>query len=66
MSIARKLAALYVVLFALTVTWPGFLLFNRPTPLVLGLPFNLFVLAVLVSAGVVALFFLYLSEEQKQ
>ncbi len=37
----RIAAAVFFVLFTLSVTWPGYTLANRVHPLVLGLPFSL-------------------------
>lgn len=34
-------AALFFLLFALALTWPGMIPFNRIYPLVLGLPFSM-------------------------
>jgi hypothetical protein len=44
----RRGAALFFVLFALAVTWPGMLPFNRIHPMVLGLPFSMFWIALWV------------------
>ncbi len=38
---ARALTALYHIAFAVAVTWPGVVPFNRAHPFVLGLPFNM-------------------------
>ncbi|WP_298301431.1 hypothetical protein [uncultured Erythrobacter sp.] len=54
----------YLVLFLLGTTWPGAMLFNHVEPLMLGLPFNLFVLAVLISFALVLLAALYASEKR--
>ncbi len=45
----------YLVLSAIAITWPGMLPFDRIRPLVLGLPFSLFWVAVWVALGGVAL-----------
>lgn len=37
----RRGAALFFLLFALAVTWPGMLPFNRFRPTILGLPFSM-------------------------
>jgi len=42
----RKGAAIFFILFALAVTWPGMIPFNRIEPLVLGLPFSMFWIAI--------------------
>ncbi len=60
----RHLAvALFFLLYLLAVTWPGFLLFNRVRPLVLGLPFSMVWVAGWVLAGGVVLFLLDRVEE---
>ena len=59
----RLLALTYFVGFLAAVTWPGFTLFNRPTPIILGLPFNLFCLSVLILSGMGVLYALYRSEK---
>ncbi len=61
----RRVTLIYLICFLLTVTWPGFTLINRPTPLILGLPFNLFCLAVLILGGMGVLYALYRSEEKR-
>ncbi len=38
----------WFLLVSLGMTWPGYTLFNRIRPLVLGMPFSLFYLATLV------------------
>lgn len=58
----RVVTAVYFCFFLLAVTWPGFSLFNRVEPLILGLPFNLFSLAILILIGMGVLYALYLSE----
>jgi hypothetical protein len=37
----RRAAALFFLLFALAVTWPGMIPFNRIRPTILGLPFSM-------------------------
>jgi hypothetical protein len=50
----RVLAAAYFVAYAVVVTWPGALPFNRVRPLVLGLPFSMAWIALwIVGAGLV-------------
>jgi hypothetical protein len=34
-------AGLFLILFAIAVTWPGMVPFNRIHPLILGLPFSM-------------------------
>lgn len=54
----------YMLLFLLATIWPGALLFNDVQPLILGLPFNLFFIAVLITGGLGALTALYFSEQR--
>lgn len=51
-----------MLLFLLATTWPGVMLINHAEPLVMGLPFNLFALALIISVGLVMLAALYISE----
>ena len=60
----RWLTFLYVVAFLLAMTWPGFLIFNHVKPLVLGLPFNLFCIALFIIVGMGVLFLLYHAEDR--
>lgn len=62
----RGVVTAYMLLFLLATTWPGASLFNRAEPLVLGLPFNLFVLALLISVALVMLAALYVSETRPE
>ena len=62
-SAVRTLVAVYLLVFLFGTTWPGATLFNSAQPLVLGLPFNLFVLAFLVTMALVLLAALYISEK---
>ncbi len=59
---ARGVALAYFIAFTFLVIWPGALIYNRATPLILGLPFNLFVIALLVLGGLAVLFMLYRAE----
>ncbi len=61
-KLVRAGAAIYFVLFLVFVTWPGFIPFNRPLPLVLGLPFNMAMIALWVAVGAAVLFVLDWSE----
>ena len=61
----RILTAIYMVAFLIAVTWPGFQLFNHVKPLILGLPFNLFCIALFIIIGMVILFALYRSEQRE-
>ena len=60
----RLLTTAYMIAFLLAVTWPGFLLFNRVTPIILGLPFNLFCIALFILIGMGVLYLLYKSEQR--
>ena len=53
-----------MVVFLLTTTWPGAQLFNSVLPLVFGLPFNLFFIALMVSLALLMLALLYFSERR--
>ena len=55
---ARRATALFFLLFVLAVTWPGMLPFNRIYPLVLGLPFSMFWIALWVFCSFLVLLFL--------
>ncbi|MBT8396432.1 MAG: DUF3311 domain-containing protein [Gemmatimonadetes bacterium] len=46
---------LFFVLFVLAVTWPGMIPFNRIYPLVFGLPFSMFWIALWVFASFLVL-----------
>ena len=65
-KLVRAAATIYFVLFLIFVTWPGFVPFNRPLPLVLGLPFNMAAIALWVGLGAVVLFVLDRSEERNR
>lgn len=52
---ARLLTGLFFGLYVVALTWPGALLANRTRPLVLGLPFNFFWVALWVAAGALVL-----------
>lgn len=62
----RWLVAAYMLVFLLATTWPGAMVFNRATPFVIGLPFNLFVLASLITLALGLLALLYFSETRKK
>ena len=51
----RRGTAIFFVLFVLAVTWPGMLPFNRIQPLVLGLPFSMFWIALWVFCSFLVL-----------
>lgn len=65
-KLVRAGTTIYFVLFLAFVTWPGFIPFNHPLPLVLGLPFNMAMIALWVGFGAVVLFVLDRSEEQNR
>jgi hypothetical protein len=51
---ARRVASAFFVVYALAVTWPVVLPFNRIRPLVLGLPFSMvWVTLWIVLGGIV-------------
>jgi len=47
----RRGVALFFLLFVFAVTWPGMIPFNRIHPLVLGLPFSMFWIALWVFSS---------------
>lgn len=53
----------YMAVFLVAVTWPGAMLFNSVEPLVLGLPFNLFLIALLILGALCLLACLYICEK---
>lgn len=57
-STARALTVAFFLLYAVAVTWPGAVPFNRVRPLVLGLPFSMAWVAAWVAAGGVVLWLL--------
>ena len=65
-KLVRAVVTIYFVLFLIFVTWPGFVPFNRPLPLVLGLPFNMAAIGLWVGFGAVVLFVLDRSEERNR
>ena len=65
-KLVRAATTIYFVLFLVFVTWPGFVPFNRPLPLVLGLPFNMAAIGLWVGFGAVVLFVLDRSEERNR
>ena len=65
-TLVRAATTIYFVLFLVFVTWPGFVPFNRPLPLVLGLPFNMAAIGLWVGFGAVVLFVLDRSEERNR
>jgi hypothetical protein len=63
---ARVVAVVYFLSFAVAVTWPGMIPFNRIFPLVLGLPFSLFWIALWVTGGVLVLWLLDVAEKREE
>lgn len=62
----RLLVSVYMALFILLTTWPGASLINAVEPLVLGLPLNLFLIALLIVGGLGVLTALYFSEKRTE
>lgn len=62
--LVRTGATVYFVAFLIFVIWPGFVPFNHPLPLVLGLPFNMAVIALWVAVGSLVLLVLDRSEQR--
>lgn len=60
----RYLTVAYMAFFVLLTIWPGATLINRIEPFVLGLPLNLFLIALLILGGLAVLTALYLSEKR--
>lgn len=66
---ARRIVIAVLVLYAVFLTWPGIVPFNRIEPLVLGLPFVMFWIAcwvVLVGAAFALLNSLETREEDRR
>ena len=55
-----------MLLFFLSAVWPGAMLFNRIEPFVLGLPFNLFFIALMIVGALCLLAALYISETRSE
>ncbi len=55
--VAHVTAAVYVVLMAIAVTYPGLLPFNTTRPYVLGLPFAFFWPAAWVAGATLVFYF---------
>lgn len=62
----RWIVAAYMLLFLVATTWPGADLINTVQPLVLGLPFNLFMIAFLIVIALGLLTALYFSEKRSE
>ena len=54
----RTLAVLFFLAYAVAVTWPGVLPFNRIRPLILGLPFIMVWVALWIVGGILVLWWL--------
>jgi hypothetical protein len=63
---ARVLFTVFMVCFALAVTWPAYVPFNRVEPLVLGLPFSMVWLVLWVILSAIVLLLLDRSEERRR
>ena len=59
----RLAVVAYMIFFLGVTTWPGVMLVNRVQPLILGLPFNLFFLALIIMGALVLLAALYRAEQ---
>ena len=55
LRLTRIGAAVFFVLFVLAVTWPGMVPFNRIEPLILGIPFSMFWIALWVFCSFLVL-----------
>lgn len=55
---ARTLAFVFLAAYAVAVTWPGMVPFNRIRPLILGLPFSMVWIALWIVAGCLVLWML--------
>jgi hypothetical protein len=62
----RAFAGAFFLLFALAVTWPGYMPFNRISPSVLGLPLSFAWPAIWVVLGCVVLYLLDRSETRAE
>lgn len=60
----RWIVVAYMLVFLALTTWPGAELINKAEPLIIGLPFNLFAIAVLILGGLGLLVWLYFSEKR--
>jgi hypothetical protein len=50
-SSVRRFSILFFLAYTVVLTWPGLVPFNRVRPLVFGLPFNFFWVALWVVLG---------------
>ncbi len=60
----RWIVFAYLLVFLGFSAWPGAQLINRVEPLVMGLPFNLFFIAMLIIVALALLALLYVSEQR--
>lgn len=56
----------YMLVFLGFCTWPGAQLINKVEPLIMGLPFNLFFIALLILVALALLVVLYVSEQRSR
>lgn len=63
-STVRWITGVYMLAFLLATTWPGAMLINQAKPIILGLPFNLFMIAMLIVGALGLLTALYVSEQK--
>ena len=61
---ARALTVAFFALYAVAVTWPGFVPFNRIRPLVLGLPFSMAWVTLWIVGGALVLWMLDRAERR--
>ena len=57
-----KIVILYFILIFAAMMWPIYPIFSRIRPMVLGIPFSLFYLVILIIASFLVLLSLYLWE----
>ncbi len=62
----RALAVAFFLAFAIVVTWPGYVAFNRIEPLVLGLPFSMAWVALWVLVSILVLYLLDRAEARRR
>ncbi len=59
-SLVRRLTLVFFVVYLIALTYPGYLPFRHPTPMILGLPLSLVwvILWVLLGWGMLTLLYL--------
>ena len=62
--VLRYAVVAYMAVFLVVTTWPGALLFNKVRPLIFGLPFNLFFIALIIVGALCLLVALYRREQR--